>query len=301
MLTGSALDLTSGISGVFVNKQEFELPAPGLPAVGFMWSVPLDEGVNTIEIVAIDGSKNRAREVIQVLRKVPEFLDVSARYRVGLNPLQERGPEGGCGDEAYVAIMNALLRKPMRFHLMERDPQRMIEILNEHKIAAIADPGTAIRVGKLISAEAMLFGGTIERRESLTLDLRFVDTETKTVLYGTDVFGEGKSQKSIRSLAKQLVLKLRKEGFPLVQGKVTHKERKAIDIDVGADHGLRPGMKVLLYRYSGDEKARKPRLIRLKDGRPVEAHVAVLRPKQSSVTLNAGTDLVKVGDRVITK
>ena len=57
-------------------------------------------------------------------------------------------------------------------------------MLKEQKLtlAGMTDPQTAIRVGKLLGAERLIYGSFVELGKSLRVDLRLVDTQTTVVL-----------------------------------------------------------------------------------------------------------------------
>ena len=292
----------SGVARVTVNNEVIRLPKMKLPAVAFSRSVRLELGANTIHIVASDRNSNESRVTVQIERKLPEIFLSASRYSVAVSPLAERGPQIDRSRDAHQMVLRALIEKPIRFRPIERNAEVLSMILQELELSAIADPRTAVRVGKLVSAEGMLFGSVLERQRSVTMDLRLVDTESGQVLHSTDVYTEDKSYESLRQLAYQLVAKLKAE-FPLLQARVDRVKGGKVFVDKGEADGLSQCLKLLLYREVESDGVLLPVPIKLPDGRPAQARVADVGPNWASAELlgKGAAGLVKAGDKVITK
>ena len=85
--------------------------------------------------------------------------------------------EGGFAD-----ILQDNLGAVKNVRLVEREKLR--EVLAEQKlsIAGLADPATAVRVGRILGAQRLVYGSFIEMGEELRLDVRLADSQTAAVL-----------------------------------------------------------------------------------------------------------------------
>jgi TolB-like protein len=75
------------------------------------------------------------------------------------------------------------------FRVVERD--RIEEIIDELKLQSsdLADPATAVKVGKLVGAKRMVFGSYFDMMGTLRVDTRLVDVETGVVTCSVGVNG----------------------------------------------------------------------------------------------------------------
>ncbi|MEP6692694.1 MAG: CsgG/HfaB family protein [Gemmatimonadaceae bacterium] len=71
--------------------------------------------------------------------------------------------------------------------------EQLQKLLDEQNLAkdGRVDPETAVKIGKLLGAKHMLFGGfVIDPKENMRLDLRSVDAETSTIEYVESIRGK---------------------------------------------------------------------------------------------------------------
>jgi hypothetical protein len=291
----------AGIVSLRVNGEPLPLPGSENRYVIFNYLVPLRMKENTVKLTAVDRHGNRAIQTRKVYRRESEIHSVSARYSVGLVPMEDIGPVKEKAGEVYAYITTALSRTPRRFYLVERRRERMEQILLEHKLSQMANKQTAIRLGKLVSAEGMLFGELSEGRDYLTIFLRLVDTERGHVLYPTDVYGEDKKPPAIRHLARGLVSKL-EANFPLTSGKVLRRDGGEIRVDLGRRDALREGMKLLFYKPDEAGILKDTEILKV-DDKPVQGTVEKVGTATASARLqrDVGASLLEKGDKVITK
>jgi len=258
-------------------------------------------GLNEIELIATDGAGNQARAAVRVERRKADLLSREKRYCVGLTPLNELGPEHRQSATAYDALLGELKREPVRFNVVDRSRQALELVLLEHNLAALGEPEKAIRLRKLLSAEGILFGEIGEGRNYVDIYIRLVDTETGEILCTANAYGEGQSPNLLLSCADRLVWKLRRD-FPLVWGEVMEVDKGLIYINIGKDHALRKGMRLLFYREMiiGTNRLRQPILV---GNRQVEARVADVDVSASSARPidNKAAAAVERGDKVVTK
>jgi len=292
----------TGIASIAVNGESEMLAKDKSILVAFNHWVPLEPGLNTVIVTATDLADNTARLALRVERRQPEPFTPAARYAVALLPLEELGPQKGKATDVYEKIIQALDSPPKRFSLIERRREVIERILTEHELVALADKRTAISVGRIISAEGILYGTIAEGASDVTIYLTLTDTETGKVLYGTDVYDKSKDSPTLSRLADGLVSKL-KRAFPMVTGRVEGIEEATLLLAVGRRQGLQTDMRLLLYRE--EQVAGQPLLrpLKLPDGRPIEARVTDAGENASAAVLrNAeAAAIIKAGDKVVTK
>jgi len=290
------------LAALSVNREDVLGPRTGVLVRYFTYRAILDMGENEFTVVAVDKAGNRTEKTFTVERKVQEPLQVAYRLTLGLLPLQPNGGTLSATAQVYDLLLGSFLECG-RFNLVEREEAVFKALLTELKIANsdLADKTTAIRIGRMKTAEGMLYGKTIEDAQSITVDLWLVDTETSEILFFADVYGEDKRRDELRWLMDGLVLKF-KQRFPLVRGTVTRVTESGVFIDNGSVDGIWPGMKYLMLET--DEEA-GPGVLKMRDmdGRVLEARARTVQPKScfAECSDKSAVSQVKVSDPVITK
>ncbi len=285
-----------------VNGEDMLRPRTGVLVKYFTYRASLTEGANKFTVVAVDKAGNKAEKSFQVVRKIQEPLQVSARLTLALLPLQKNGDTESAASQIYDLLLGSFLECG-RFNLLERDEAVFTALLTELKIgnSQLADRTTAVRIGRMKTAEGMLYGKTIEDHQSITIDLWLVDTETSEILFFADVYGQDKSRDELKWLADGLVLKFRQQ-FPLVRGNITHVTDAGVFINNGSLDGIWTGMKYLIL-HDDPEAAPGALTIRKADGRALEARVKSVQERSCFAAFPDKTvaTAVKVDDPVITK
>ena len=210
----------------------------------------LKEGDNSVNISVKNSTGKIEKDATVIIKKKTyEFLQTNSRYAVAMMPFGRIGDISDRSDFVYLFLLKSFFKEPMRFNFVERDKLKLLELLKEQKISKkeFKNSESAIRVGKIMSAEGMLFGSIVEDDKSLNITINLVDTETTNTILTTDVYTEDKSVKSLLLLMRGLSLKV-KQRFPLLHGKVIKISRKKFFANLGKNDGLLPNMKFLVYR-----------------------------------------------------
>lgn len=286
----------SGVAGFFVNQQLFDIrPAKH---VFFNHLLALNEGENTVIVKAVDTQGNEMQlSPVKITKKTFYLLETDARYTVALLPLRSFVGKEVPPEALYSMLLRSFDEEPKRFNFVERDRAKLEEILREQKITSteLTSPDTAIKVGKIRSAEGMLFGSVEEDSKGINVTLRLVDTETTQVLAHADVYDEDKSAENLEWLMHGLSLKMKRQ-FPMIQGGIIRVSGNGFHIDTGAISGLKLGMKLLLFREikEGD--------IVLKEPLDAIARIVQVQSETSFARISKkGTGKIRKKDLVITK
>jgi len=158
------------------------------------------------------------------------FMDVKAAEAGGdttVNMLSNRVTQELQADGKVQVVERELLNK----------------LLEELKLSSssLADPSTAIKIGKLLSARIMVTGGIITEKKGLTIMLRFIDTETSAVrkAVNLDTPTTTIDRDAAQGVAKA-ISDWAKADFP-VKGRVTMMAGDTCMLNLGQDHGVKKG------------------------------------------------------------
>ena len=117
---------------------------------------------------------------------------------------------------------------------MEREKLRAVLSEQRLSLSGLADPATAIHVGRLLGAQRLVYGSFVEMGEDLRLDVRLADSRTAAVLAAETALGksadfaallEGLAVRLAADLAVQPDPDTRRPG----QGRHAHAEHRGGD------------------------------------------------------------------------
>jgi tetratricopeptide (TPR) repeat protein len=237
----------AGLKELKVNGQAQQIPAAAAnKPFAFSYGVPLTEGSNTITVVAADQAGKTETRTFTVVRKVEEIAQVGSRLAVAVMPVNHKGQPTPLYAGALEAMTDALVNGK-RFKVLSRD--QLEAILREQKLSAtqLVDPATAIKMGKLVAAEAIISVTVNETAKSVEAYAQLISTETSTVLASKDIFDPEKAPGSARAKMMELAAKI-KQDYPLVGGAVMMVANKRVVVGIGAPKNVRPDMKVIVYQ-----------------------------------------------------
>lgn len=242
VLCGSVRDRDK-VTRLTINGEEV-LPHSGAMVL-FSHFLALDVGSNPVVMIAEDGSGNQTVKRIRIDRKVPKARLLSQRMSLSVFAFKR---QNGIPDTSFAFQDNFIhqLMKQNRFQLIERE---MLEsILQEQKISRtkLIDRSTAVRVGRLAAAQAIVSGSMVESLTGIDVISHVIDAETSEILATVDAYGEDKSMIGLKYLAKALALKTHRE-FPLVNGMVVDKNKDMIFTDIGSND-LRAQRHIIVYQ-----------------------------------------------------
>jgi hypothetical protein len=268
----------------------------------FGQSLPLQPGANELRLEAVDAAGNRAQLRLVLVREVRRIRRVGSRLRVVLLPLQKHGEHSLMSEIVDDYLFNEFVNQ-RRFDFVER--QRLAAILREHKLSQsnLADPATAVKTGKIATAEGIVAGMVTETPKSLEVFARFVDVDTGVVLAAEDVYGEDLTPRSMKTLMDGLAWKFRRH-FPLLEGFVVESDGKRLTTDLAAAQGIKRYMKLIVFRAGQTlTNPRTGRLLRKPDEVLGEARiVAVSQDLSEAVLLSSeGLEHIREADQVMTK
>lgn len=235
----------SDIKTITINGSPL-LVIPGR-TIFFNQLIQLQEGENKFTIDVQDAKGNRTSKTVTIIRKIPEVHQIGSRMSLAILPFKSKS-----NISSVASIMNDNLVSSFfnqnRFNIVSRGAE-LEAVLRELKLSEtdLVDKDNAIKVGKLIAAEAILTGTVHETKNSIEIYGRLINTETSVLMEAKDVYAQDKSLSSIRYLTDGLALKF-KHSFPLLEGMVIKVAGKSIYSDIGKMQHIKKDMKFIVFR-----------------------------------------------------
>jgi hypothetical protein len=293
-LDGEALD-NGGLAEIRVNGEAWLKPehrgAQRRRFAGFL-NV---EGTNVVTVSVRDLAGNVTEQQVTVISRVPEYLDEHYRLRAAVLPWREGAMSGWIQTEEVSEYLSEIVaRPPVRFRLLARGDE-WTEVLRELQLSAseLADPRTAVKIGRILPADLMVTGSIYEDGDGLTFYVKMVDTAEAVVLYAGDVYTEKKLD-DWRFKVEGLVSKM-EQSFPLIESRIAELQPKAVVISSGSEDGVRIGTKFIVVESNASVLGGEDHFM--------ELLVTKVDREKSAARMASEMDaeLVKVGERVYTR
>lgn len=225
--------------------------------------IELDPGENEIIIEITNKAGITRKKTFFVTKRKEKMLDQKYRLCVSVLPIEDISePEWRSPSfrrKAFKELKAAFVNQK-RFQVLAREI--FDDILKELKFITsdLFDPKNALRVGKLLNAEAIITGSLWRNsKKALELKATITDVELAKDLYCEDIYLEGDPNNPNRIIAKAtkiLAMKIRSH-FPLCKGKVIKKKGAKIKVDIslkrcdcvqGGSEKINEDTKLLVYR-----------------------------------------------------
>jgi hypothetical protein len=265
----------------------------------FSQFVELVEGENKIVIRAKDAKGNVAEKEISITRRIPKALQLAERMSLTVLPFDQEGDLAAASDSFQDFLIDAIVNQD-RFQVVERN--KLDIILQEQKLSrtSLFDEKTALEIGKLAAAKALIAGSIIKSRLGSEIIVRVIDTETSDILVVVDAYDEISNISSLRSLSEGLAIKLHRE-FPLIDGVVIQKNGNSIICDLGKNK-VKLRSRLIVFR---EEPLKHPVTGKLLGSDNVivgRARVIQVMPELSKADVMDGeTKTIKLLDKIITE
>jgi len=209
--------------------------------------IELAEGDNKVVVEVADAAGNTAKKEINIKREIPKVHQIGNRMNIAILPFDIKGQEAGSADIVYDNLVDSFFEQ-QRFGIVSRGAE-LEKVLQELKLSEteLVDKSKAVKVGRLVAAEAILMGSVRETAGSLEVYARLVNTETSTLLDAKDVYTQDKEMSQIQYITSGLALKF-KHSFPLIEGTVIKVDGKEIYADFGTIQHIKKEMKFIVFR-----------------------------------------------------
>lgn len=163
------------------------------------------------------------------------FLDVSAS---GVNAAEQDFILNRTAEE---------LRATNRYAIVERE--LIDKLLKELNLSSseLADPATALKLGRILSANLIVTGSLARQEGQWLANLRFIETETTAIKCSVSAFvKEGDADRVASELGAAISVRLRGE-YPL-QARIASVSGQDIAINIGRQSGVAQGMEFELLQ-----------------------------------------------------
>ncbi len=251
----------------------------------FGHTVSLAPGENTVTIWVSDQSGQTASKTLKITRRVEEVKRIGSRLSVAVLAAEPR--EKSLFDGTYEVLVNALVNQG-RFKIVER--LELNRVLNELKLSRteLVDPSRAVRIGRIVAAEAVIVVSVKEVGSSAEVYARLINTETSTVMVMKDVFDPAPSPTTFRQMIKDLAAKIL-QGYPLIDGDVLEAKngRLAARLSTAVGQPIEE-MKMIVYQ-EGEPQVHEQSKVVLRRSETViaEGSLVEVRPDRSYVGMKS--------------
>ncbi len=228
------------------------------------------------------------------------LTQVGSRLAVAVLPFETNKQTIKYKDGVTNEMINELVNL-RRFKVIERSA--LDKIISEQKIQAsgIVDDKTAVKLGKMTGADALVVGNISYTGKNLKISARLVDVETGETLAAHDVNADTSSQDVVDFAVKNVATMLYNE-LPIIEGDIIKVESSEMFIDIGNTQGLRKGTKCVVFREG--ESIKHPisgEILGRKVTKLGEILVIQVSEKFATVKPLETEQEIQVGDKVIIK
>ncbi len=236
---------TQDVQAVTINGEPLVI-IPGR-TIYFNQIIQLQEGENKLTVAVEDAGGKTTSRSVTIVREVPKVHQVGSRMSIAILPFETVGQTSSVAEIMYDNLVSSFLAQN-RFNIVSRGNE-LEAVLREQKLSAtdLVDKSAAVKVGKIVAAEAVLMGTIRETANSVEIYARLINTETSALFDAKDVYGQDKSFAQLQYLTDGLALKFM-HGFPLIEGMVIKISGKNIYADFGTVQHIKKDMKFIVFR-----------------------------------------------------
>jgi hypothetical protein len=263
----------------------------------FSHLVEIKEGSNRITIEAVDKAGNRAREDITVVRRKGQHLQLPAevaarRLRVALYPFEKSGAVSA-ESVPFLDLLTLDLQTQNRFQLVDRSYMDRILEEQNFSLSKLIDRNAAVKLGKLMSAQAIITGNIVETPDGTEVVGRMIDTETSEILAMEKIYSYQKGIAALSFLAESLSVKFHND-FPMLSGIIIKHKDGHLYTDLGKGK-ISPHGRLIVYRSNKSDKGASSLKVTIMG----YARVTEILPDMSKAEFFSGNpDEIRVMDKV---
>ena len=200
-------------------------------------------------------------------------------------------------DRVILSQFTAALDETPRVTLVEREI--IDKLLTELNLSSsdLADPNTQLRLGRLLSARVIAVGNFVPFGSDLMFSARLIDTETSRIV--TSVSPNLSAHGSIGALAVNAAAKCSRallNAYPL-HGRIVDLD-DVVALDLGARHGVVPGMKFRVLHEGKEIKDSNGRVLSRKQDTVAVLEVHDVEDAVSYATVLERTGTLNLNDKV---
>jgi TolB-like protein len=225
---------------------------------------------------------------------------VGTRLAIAVLPFTAKGESEQLAEMATDKMVTRLVNL-RRFKVIERAALEKIMTEQQFQTSFMVDEQTAVKVGKVVGADAIVLGSINLVNGMTKVNTRVIDTETSEAIVAKDEQVAGSQLADIEKTVDDLAIMIYNE-LPLVEGYVVSIEADQVYLDLGTSKGIRKGSKCVVFREG--EKIVHPvtgEILGSKVTKLGELVVVEAQPKLATAKVVAREQEFKVGDKVVVK
>lgn len=154
-------------------------------------------------------------------------------------------------EKEYVfSRLRDILHDSGRVRVVEREI--LNKLLEELKLSSsrLADPSTALKVGKILSAELIISGSIMKEGRDWQVSLRMIEAETTSLKVAlTEVIQTEDKQIVAETLGREVLGKIKREYH--LQGRILSYNKDSVVLSIGKNNGVIPGLKMKILPETG--------------------------------------------------
>ncbi|WP_186441521.1 CsgG/HfaB family protein [Desulfamplus magnetovallimortis] len=247
LIEGQASD-SGGIEGILINGRPVVESLAG-KEIFFNRLVELVEGENVFSIEATDSVGNSVTKKVRVNRKIQKIDMNESRISLSIMPFKNECISPALAESVYNLFVDRVINDG-RFNVVGRG-EGLEAIMRELQLSQtdLVDKEKAVRAGRLVGSETIMFGKIIETPDSVELFVYLTDTETSRIMASHDVYDQRKGRNELEFLMQGLSSKFI-YSVPLIEGKVLKAKGDKFFLDLGKTKhvNLQEGLKCIAYR-----------------------------------------------------
>jgi len=149
----------------------------------------------------------------------------------------------------YAKLMKSFMQQG-RFNFLEEEMLPRDLISSACTVGKVCEEKVIQQIGALTSAEGVICGDIHRWKDGVEIKAVFREIEKGETRLFHDVFTPDDTAKNLTTIIAGLAMKFR-DSFPLCEGIIIDKDKSIIQVDIGLEKGLFPGMR---YNIFEDER-----------------------------------------------
>ncbi len=237
---------------------------------------------------------------VQLAYDPNSVTQVGSRLALAVVPFEGKGEASKFVDDVTSKMITRLVNL-RRFKVIERSA--LDKIMKEQKLQAsgIVDDRTAVSLGKLSGADAMILGTVSFIGGTGKVSARVIDVETGETIAARDAPVQAASTEVVDKVVDNVAAMIYND-LPLVQGYVVKVDGDMLYIDMGLSQGVRKGTKCVVFREG--EAIKHPVTGEILGRKVTKLGELVVIQSQNKLSEGKSVETeegLKVGDKVVVK
>ncbi|MBK7257513.1 MAG: hypothetical protein IPI01_06870 [Ignavibacteriae bacterium] len=225
---------------------------------------------------------------------------VGSRLGVGVIPITLKGDLEQYGDALTDKMVTQLVNL-RRFKVIERAALDKVLSEQQLQVSGAVDEATAVQVGKIAGADAIILTSAIQSRDGGKVSARIIDTETGETIVARSEQVEGSDVEDFEKAVDALAIMIYNE-LPIVEGFIVSLEGDTFYVDVGSLKGVRKGSKCVAFREGKEIKHPSTgEVLGHQVTKLGELVVVQVQQKVAQVRVVDKEQAIKVGDKIVVK